>query len=92
VKIDPEGSRKALFDPAHFLSWARPPDAFSPASDGGMDQIAQSGVLKPTSTCCILFRRIAFVGDASDADFEVYTLRPLPMEISALGRAARRAG
>jgi hypothetical protein len=48
VKIDADGKRTALFDPAAFsqLSLDRA-DAFSPALDGGMYQIAQAGVLKP---------------------------------------------
>jgi hypothetical protein len=48
VKIDPDGKRVALFDPASFseLGLDRA-DAFSPASDGGIYQIAQSGVLMP---------------------------------------------
>ena len=48
VKIDPDGKRAALFDPAAFSQLALDrADAFSPASDGGLYQIAQSGVLKP---------------------------------------------
>ncbi len=48
VKIDREGKRVALFDPAAFSQLALDrADAFSPAADGGMYQIAQSGVLKP---------------------------------------------
>ena len=75
VKIDPEGKRKALFDPAAFSQLALDrADAFSPASDGGMDQIAQSGVLKPH----IYVLHFSFDGSPSsatrlDADFEVYT-------------------
>ena len=75
VKIDPDGKRVALFDPAAFSQLALDrADAFLPASDGGMYQIAQSGVLKP---------RIYVVHFSSDgspssptllnADFEVYT-------------------
>ena len=48
VKINGEGKRVALFDPASFtdpkLSRA---DAFSPAPDGGLYQIAGTGGLKP---------------------------------------------
>jgi len=75
VKIDPDGKRIALFDPAVFsqLTLDRA-DAFSPASDGGMYQIAQSGVLKPRIYV------LHFSSDGSpgsptrlDADFEVYT-------------------
>jgi hypothetical protein len=48
VKIDPDGKRIALFDPAVFSQLALDrADAFSPASDGGLYQIAQSGILKP---------------------------------------------
>ena len=75
VKIDPEGKRFALFDPAAFSQLALDrADAFSPASDGGMYQIAQSGVLKPRIYV------LHFSSDGSpasptrlDADFEVYT-------------------
>ena len=48
VKIDSDGKRVALFDPASFsdpkLSRA---DAFSPAPDGGLYQIAGAGGLNP---------------------------------------------
>jgi hypothetical protein len=75
VKIDPDGKRIALFDPAVFSQLALDrADAFSPASDGGMYQIAQSGVLKPRIYV------LNFSSDGSprsptrlDADFEVYT-------------------
>ena len=74
VKIDPDGKRVALFDPAAFSQLALDrADAFSPASDGGMYQIAQSGVLKPRIYV------LHFSSDGSpasptrlDADFEVY--------------------
>jgi len=75
VKIDPEGKRKALFDPAAFSRLALDrADAFSPVSDGGMDQIAQSGVLQPR----IYVLHFSADGSPSsatrlDADFEVYT-------------------
>jgi len=75
VKIDREGKRVALFDPAAFLQLALDrADAFSPASDGGMYQIAQSGVLKPR----IYVLHFSSDGSAAsptrlDADFEVYT-------------------
>ncbi|HEX7422850.1 MAG TPA: hypothetical protein VF311_03030 [Terriglobales bacterium] len=75
VKIDPDGKRTALFDPAAFSQLALDrADAFSPASDGGMYQIAQSGVLKPR----IYVLRFSSDGSPSsptrlDADFEVYT-------------------
>src|ERR1700674_164601 len=75
VKIDPDGKRIALFDPAAFSQLALDrADAFSPASDGGLYQIAQSGVLKPRIYV------LHFSSDGSpasptllDADFEVYT-------------------
>src|SRR5712692_9778878 len=75
VKIDREGKRIALFDPAAFSQLALDrADAFSPASDGGMYQIAQSGVLKPR----IYVLHFSSDGSAAsptrlDADFEVYT-------------------
>jgi hypothetical protein len=75
VKIDGEGKRTALFDPAAFSQLALDrADAFSPASDGGMYQIARSGVLQPRIYV------LHFSSDGSpasptrlDADFEVYT-------------------
>jgi hypothetical protein len=75
VKIDPEGKRTALFDPAAFSQLALDrADAFSPASDGGIYQIAQSGVVKPR------IYLLHFSSDGSpatptrlDADFEGYT-------------------
>jgi len=75
VKIDPDGKRTALFDPAAFPQLALDrADAFSPASDGGMYQIAQSGILKPR----IYVLHFSSDGSPSsptrlDADFEVYT-------------------
>ena len=75
VKIDPDGKRTALFDPAAFSQLALDrADAFLPASDGGMYQIAQSGVIKPR----IYVLHFSSDGSASsptllDADFEVYT-------------------
>jgi len=75
VKIDPDGKRTALFDPAAFSQLALDrADAFSPASDGGMYQIAQSGVLKPR----IFVLHFSSDGSPSsptrlDADLEVYT-------------------
>ena len=75
VKIDPDGKRIALFDPAAFSQLALDrADAFSPASDGGMYQIAQSGILKPR----IYVLHFSSDGSPSsptllDADFEVYT-------------------
>src|SRR4030088_627545 len=75
VKIDPHGKRVALFDPAAFSQLALDrADAFSPAPDGGMYQIAQSGGLKPR----IYVLHFSSDGSPSsptllDADFEVYT-------------------
>ena len=75
VKIDPDGKRSALFDPAAFSQLALDrADAFLPASDGGMYQIAQSGVIKPR----IYVLHFSSDGSPSsptllDADFEVYT-------------------
>jgi hypothetical protein len=75
VKIDPDGKRVALFDPAAFSQLALDrADAFSPASDGGMYQVAQSGVLKPR----IYVLHFSSDGSASSptllaADLEVYT-------------------
>lgn len=80
VKIDPEGKRTALFDPAAFSQLALDrADAFSPASDGGVDQIAQSGVLQPR----IYVLHFSSDGSPSsatrlDADFEVYTFAAFP--------------
>ena len=81
VKINPDGKRIAVFDPAAFsqLGLDRA-DAFSPASDGGIYQIAsqmlqgQDGHLKQR----IYVLHFASDGSASpptllDADFEVYT-------------------
>ena len=75
VKIDPDGKRTALFDPAAFSQLALDrADAFSPASDGGLYQIAQSGGLKTR----IYVLHFSSDGSPSsptllDADFEVYT-------------------
>ena len=75
VKIDSDGKRTALFDPVAFpqLQLDRA-DAFSPASDGGLYQIAQSGVVKPRIYVLL------FSPDGSpsspirlEADFEVYS-------------------
>jgi hypothetical protein len=74
VKIDPDGKRVALFDPVAFSQLALDrADAFSPASDGGMYQVARSGVLKPR----IYVLHFSSDGSASSstllaADFEVY--------------------
>lgn len=78
VKIDPAGKRTALFDPVAFsqLKLDRA-DAFSPASDGGLYQIASAGVLKPQIYV------IQFSSDGTpsspirlDADFEPYQFAP----------------
>lgn len=75
VKIDSDGKRTALFDAAAFSQLALDrADAFSPAPDGGMYQIAQSGVLKPR----IYVLHFSSDGTPSspvklDADLEVYT-------------------
>lgn len=75
VKIDSDGQRAALFDPTAFSQLALDrADAFSPAPDGGMYQIAQSGGLKPR----IYVLHFSSDGSASspvklDADLEVYT-------------------
>jgi hypothetical protein len=78
VKIDPEGKRTALFDPVAFsqLQLDRA-DAFSPAPDGGLYQIASAGILKPQIYV------IHFSSDGSpsspvrlDADFEPYQFAP----------------
>ena len=75
VKIDPDGKRTALFDPAAFSQLALDrADTFSPAPDGGMYQIAQVGVLRPR----IYVLHFSSDGSPSsstllDADLEVYT-------------------
>lgn len=75
VKIDPDGKRVALFDPAAFSQLALDrADAFSPASDGGLYRIAQSGVSNPQ----IYVLHFGSDGAASsptrlEANFEVYT-------------------
>ena len=75
VKIDHDGKRVAVFDPAAFSHLALDrADAFSPASDGGLFEIAQSGILKPRTYV------LRFSSDGSpstptrlDADFEIYS-------------------
>ena len=75
AKIDPDGKRIALFDPAGFSQLAlNRADAFLPASDGGIYRIAQSGVSNPQ----IYVLHFGSDGAPSsstrlDADFEVYT-------------------
>ena len=75
VKIDPDGKRTALFDLSAFSQLALDrADAFSPAPDGGIYQIGQSGILKRQ----IYVLHFSSDGSASsptrlDADLEVYT-------------------
>ena len=75
VKIDPDGKRIARFDPVAFSQLALDrADTFSPAPDGGVYQIAQSGILKPQ----IYVLHFSSDGSPSsptrlDADLEVYT-------------------
>ena len=80
VKIDPDGKPTARFDPSAFSKLAlHRADGFSPASDGGLYQIAESENLQDG----VSKRRIYvlhFSSDGSpssptllDADFEVYT-------------------
>jgi hypothetical protein len=80
VKIDAEGKRTAWFDPVAFsqLQLDRA-DAFSPAPDGGLYQIASAGILKPRIYV------IHFSSDGSpsspvrlDADFEPHGFAPFP--------------
>lgn len=75
IKIDSEGKPAALFDPMAFPELALDRvDAFSPAPDGGIYQIAQSGITKPRMYV------LHYSSDGSpsspsrlEADFEVYT-------------------
>ncbi len=75
VKIGSDGKRAAVFDPAAFSQLGlQRADAFSPAADGGMYRIAQTGGLKPQ----VYVLHFSSDGSASsstrlDADFEVYT-------------------
>ncbi len=80
VKIDGRGQRSALFDPSSFsqLNLTRA-DSFTPASDGGIYQIAQSGVENPR----IYVLHFSPDGSPSspvrlDADFEVYSFAAFP--------------
>jgi hypothetical protein len=96
VKIDQDGKRAALFDPTAFskLDLDRA-DAFSPASDGGLYQIAQKGILKPR----IYVLRFSSDGSPSspvllDADLEVYTFAAFPggnFLVSGVQRDARNS-
>ncbi len=80
VKINPKGEHKALFDPAAFLQpTVDRADAFSPAPDGGLYQIAQKGIEKPE----IYVLRFSSDGSPSSsvrlaADLEVYTFAAFP--------------
>ncbi len=75
IKIDSEGKPAALFDPMAFSELALDRvDAFSPDADGGIYQIAQSGITKPRMYV------LHYSSDGSpsspsrlEADFEVYT-------------------
>jgi hypothetical protein len=75
VKIDPDGKRAAVFDSTVFSQLAlNRVDAFSPAFDGGLYQIGQSGGVKPR----IYVLHYSSDGSAAspvhlDADLEVYT-------------------
>jgi hypothetical protein len=75
VEIDGDGKRSALFDPVAFSALALDrADAFSPAGDGSLYQIAQSGDLKPR----IYVLHFSPDGSASssvrlEAGFEVYS-------------------
>jgi hypothetical protein len=75
VKIDPDGKRVASFDPTSYaqLGLIRA-DSFSPAADGGLYQIAQSGVAKPR-VYVLHFSSDGAVNPPTrlDADFEVFT-------------------
>jgi hypothetical protein len=79
VKIDSDGKPTALFAPSAFATLGLDRvDAFSPAPDGGIYQIAQKGVIKP------LIYVLHYSPDGSvsstrlDADFEVYTFAAFP--------------
>jgi hypothetical protein len=80
IKIDSDGKAAGLFDPSVFASLALTRvDAFSPAPDGGIYQIAQSGIVKPR----IYVLHYSSDGSASspsrlDADLEVYTFAAFP--------------
>jgi len=75
AKIDPDGKRVALFDPAAFSQLALDrSDSFSPASDGGIYRIAQIGVSNP-QIYVLHFGSDGAPSSATrlDADLEVYT-------------------
>lgn len=74
-KIDPSGKVVAIYNPKDFAQLALDrADTFTPASDGGLYQIAQRGIVKPD----IYVLHFASDGSASsatrlDAGLEVYT-------------------
>jgi hypothetical protein len=80
VKINAEGKRVALFDPASFSqAGIERADTFSPAADGGLYEIAQKGIVKPQIYV------LHFSSDGSplssvqlDAGFELYTFAEFP--------------
>lgn len=80
IKVDPSGKPTAVFDPAVFASLALDRvDAFSPAPDGGIYQVAQSGITKPRMYV------LHYSSDGTpasptrlDADFEIYTFAAFP--------------
>ena len=74
VKINADGKRTAIFDPAVFsqLHLDRA-DAFSAASDGGLYQVAQKGIVKPVLYVLHFFSDgTASTSVRLDADLEVY--------------------
>jgi hypothetical protein len=96
VKINAEGKRVALFDPASFSqAGIERADTFSPAADGGLYEIAQKGIVKPQIYV------LHFSSDGSplssvqlDAGFEVYTFAEFPngnLLVSGVERDATNA-
>jgi hypothetical protein len=81
VRIDPDGKRSALFDPGAFSQLAlNRADAFSPAPDGGLYQIAESDPMAQDGNLKRRIYVLHFSSDGSaaasvllDADLEVYT-------------------
>jgi len=74
VKIAADGKRTAIFDPSVFsqLHLDRA-DAFSAASDGGLYQVAQKGIVKPVLYVLHFFSDgTASTSVRLDADLEVY--------------------
>lgn len=80
VKINTDGKRVALFDPATFSqAGIDRADTYSPAADGGLYEIAQKGIVRPQIYV------LHFSSDGSplssvqlDAGFEVYTFAEFP--------------